>query len=143
MLRLSYCHPVPPLNTTGLHKKFQNKSASNHLANRIHPPHSTMFEVAFLFSTESVNKGHPDKLCDQVPDAALGACLKADPTASKDDDLLSVQPKDTSGVLVQINKKSPDIAGGVLVGKDDVDVGRAGDQDIKFGFDVYASCTIL
>lgn len=33
----------------------------------------------FLFSSESVNEGHPDKLSDQVSDAVLDACLKADP----------------------------------------------------------------
>ena len=30
---------------------------------------------------ESVNEGHPDKLCDQVSDAILDACLKEDPDA--------------------------------------------------------------
>ena len=34
---------------------------------------------------------------------------------------------------VRINKQSPDIAGGVNVGNDDLDVG-AGDQDITFGY---------
>eukprot|EP00922_Rhytidocystis_sp_ex-Travisia-forbesii_P004882 GHVS01007152.1.p1 GENE.GHVS01007152.1~~GHVS01007152.1.p1 ORF type:complete len:457 (+),score=87.76 GHVS01007152.1:53-1372(+) len=33
----------------------------------------------FLFTSESVNEGHPDKLCDQVSDAILDACLKDDP----------------------------------------------------------------
>jgi S-adenosylmethionine synthetase len=36
-------------------------------------------------------------------------------------------------VLVRINKQSPDIAGGVHVGKEDLDVG-AGDQGIMFGY---------
>merc|ERR1712205_165929 len=132
----------------------------------------------FLFSSESVNEGHPDKLCDQVSDAVLDACLKEDPrckvaceSASKDnmvmvfgeittsaklnyeqivrkavakigfdsfvDDLSSVDSKglsdQTCEVLVRINKQSPDIAGGVHVGKDDLDVG-AGDQGIMFGY---------
>lgn len=33
----------------------------------------------FLFTSESVNEGHPDKICDQVSDAILDACLKDDP----------------------------------------------------------------
>jgi len=135
-------------------------------------------ERTFLFSSESVNEGHPDKLCDQVSDAVLDACLAGDPkskvaceTATKDnmvmvageittqtkidyekvvrgvvakigfdsyvDDLSSVDSKGLSDktceVLVRINKQSPDIAGGVHVGKEDLDVG-AGDQGIMFGY---------
>ncbi|CAO2203285.1 unnamed protein product, partial [Urochloa humidicola] len=33
----------------------------------------------FLFTSESVNEGHPDKLCDQISDAVLDACLAEDP----------------------------------------------------------------
>merc|ERR1719498_2264815 len=133
---------------------------------------------SFLFSSESVNEGHPDKLADQVSDAVLDACLTGDPrskvaceTATKDnmvmvageittqtkinydevvrgvvkkigfdsyvDDLSSVDSKGLSHesceVLVRINKQSPDIAGGVHVGKSDLDVG-AGDQGIMFGY---------
>merc|ERR1711904_630641 len=129
-------------------------------------------------SSESVNEGHPDKLCDQVSDAVLDTCLTEDPkskvaceTATKDnmvavmgeittqakidyekvvrrvvkqigfdsfvDDLSSVDSKGLSDktceVIVRINKQSPDIAGGVHVGKDDLDVG-AGDQGIMFGY---------
>jgi len=137
-----------------------------------------MPERSFLFSSESVNEGHPDKLCDQVSDAVLDTCLTSDvkskvacETATKDnmvmvageittqakidydavvrkvvagigfdsyvDDLSSVDSKGLSDktceVLVRINKQSPDIAGGVHVGKEDLDVG-AGDQGIMFGY---------
>ncbi len=33
----------------------------------------------YLFTSESVGEGHPDKLCDQVSDAVLDACLRDDP----------------------------------------------------------------
>merc|ERR1712178_436327 len=53
------------------------------------------------------------------------------------DDMSSVDSKGLSDktceVIVRINKQSPDIAGGVHVGKDDMDVG-AGDQGIMFGY---------
>merc|ERR1712176_286074 len=146
-------------------------------------------ERRFLFSSESVNEGHPDKICDQVSDAVLDSCLTGDPkskvaceTATKDnmvmvageittqakidyekvvrgvvekigfdsyeDDLSSVDSKGlshkTCEVLVRINKQSPDIAGGVHVGKDDMDVG-AGAQGIMFGYasDETADCMPL
>ena len=35
--------------------------------------------MSFLFSSESVSEGHPDKVCDQVSDAILDECLKQDP----------------------------------------------------------------
>ncbi|XBH79312.1 hypothetical protein VPH35_105320 [Triticum aestivum] len=37
-----------------------------------------MAAETFLFTSESVNEGHPDKLCDQVSDAVLDACLAQD-----------------------------------------------------------------
>jgi len=40
----------------------------------------TMMESEkYLFTSESVTEGHPDKLCDQVSDAVLDACLEQDP----------------------------------------------------------------
>jgi len=34
-----------------------------------------------LFTSESVNEGHPDKLCDCISDAILDACLAQDPNS--------------------------------------------------------------
>ena len=33
----------------------------------------------FFFTSESVTEGHPDKICDQISDAVLDACLEQDP----------------------------------------------------------------
>lgn len=33
----------------------------------------------YFFTSESVTEGHPDKICDQISDAVLDACLKEDP----------------------------------------------------------------
>ena len=38
-----------------------------------------MKSARYLFTSESVTEGHPDKLCDQVSDAVLDACLEQDP----------------------------------------------------------------
>jgi S-adenosylmethionine synthetase len=35
----------------------------------------------FMFTSESVNEGHPDKLCDQVSDAIVDACFAEDPNS--------------------------------------------------------------
>ncbi|KAL6101880.1 S-adenosylmethionine synthase isoform X1 [Pungitius pungitius] len=38
-------------------------------------------EGSFMFTSESVGEGHPDKICDQISDAVLDAHLKEDPDA--------------------------------------------------------------
>ena len=40
-----------------------------------------MKENRYLFTSESVGEGHPDKLCDQISDAVLDACLASDPSS--------------------------------------------------------------
>ena len=40
-----------------------------------------MTSPKLMFTSESVTEGHPDKLCDQVSDAVLDACLTQDPTS--------------------------------------------------------------
>jgi S-adenosylmethionine synthetase len=38
-------------------------------------------EHEFLFTSESVTEGHPDKICDQISDGVLDAVIGADPNA--------------------------------------------------------------
>ncbi len=40
-----------------------------------------MSSRTYLFTSESVSEGHPDKLCDQVSDAVLDACIRDDPNS--------------------------------------------------------------
>jgi len=124
----------------------------------------------FYFTSECVTEGHPDKLCDQVSDAVLDACLAGDPmskvacetstktgmvmifgeiTTSSHPDYQAVireAVKDigfdngdkgfdykSCNVMICIEQQSPDIAGGVHVGRSDEDLG-AGDQGHMFGY---------
>jgi S-adenosylmethionine synthetase len=40
---------------------------------------SFMNSARYLFTSESVTEGHPDKICDQISDAVVDACLEQDP----------------------------------------------------------------
>ena len=37
--------------------------------------------MPYLFTSESVSEGHPDKVADQISDAILDELLKQDPTS--------------------------------------------------------------
>ena len=37
--------------------------------------------MSYIFTSESVSEGHPDKICDQISDAILDECLKSDPNS--------------------------------------------------------------
>ncbi len=41
----------------------------------------TIMPTSFLFTSESVAAGHPDKMCDNISDAILDACIRVDPGA--------------------------------------------------------------
>ena len=49
----------------------------------------------YLFTSESVTEGHPDKMCDQVSDAILDAIIKKDPTAR-----VACETATTTGLVV-------------------------------------------
>ncbi|KAL4377898.1 hypothetical protein GQ457_02G001900 [Hibiscus cannabinus] len=98
-------------------------------------PLSRLRMETFLFTSESVNEGHPDKLCDQISDAVLDACLAQDPDSKdfvSDDVGLDA---DNCKVLVNIEQQSPDIAQGVHghFTKRPEEIG-AGDQGHMFGY---------
>ncbi len=45
----------------------------------VQPGRSNPLSDRFLFTSESVTEGHPDKIADQISDAILDACLDQDP----------------------------------------------------------------
>lgn len=50
---------------------------------------------SYLFTSESVTEGHPDKICDQISDAILDEFLKQDP-----DSRVAVETLTTTGVVM-------------------------------------------
>jgi S-adenosylmethionine synthetase len=90
----------------------------------------------FVFTSESVTEGHPDKVCDQVSDAVLDAVLKQDPRGR-----VACESFVTVGLI---------IVGGEITTKTYVDIGELvrnvirdiGYTDAKYGFN-YETCAIL
>ncbi len=123
----------------------------------------------YLFTSEAVAEGHPDKVCDSISDAVLDAILANDPngrvacetlvttglvvvageiTTAKMPDIPSIVRNtirrigytraeykfdaDSCGVVVALDKQSPDISRGVT--KQSPEEQGAGDQGMMFGF---------
>ncbi len=91
---------------------------------------------SFLFTSESVTEGHPDKICDKISDALLDEFLRQDP-----DSRVAVETMTTTGIVV--------IAGEVTSkAKFDIqDVVRNTIREIgydkpEYGFDAD-SCSVL
>ncbi len=64
---------------------------------------SFMESPSFLFTSESVTEGHPDKLCDQVSDAILDAILAKDPNAR-----VACETSTTTGIVVVMGEVTTD-----------------------------------
>lgn len=83
----------------------------------------------FLFTSESVTEGHPDKLCDQVSDAVLDAYLTKDPHAR-----VACEAAAATGMLLVMGEVTADCAVDVpAVARDTLR--RIGYGDPRFGFD--------
>jgi S-adenosylmethionine synthetase len=90
----------------------------------------------FLFTSESVSEGHPDKVADQISDAVLDAILKQDKTSRVAAETLV---KDNLVVL------AGEITTNARVNYDAVarnTIKRIGYNDPAIGFDA-ATCTVL
>ena len=90
----------------------------------------------YLFTSESVTEGHPDKICDQISDAVLDAILEKDPDGhvacecSATTGLVLVMGEITTSCYVDIPKIVRDVVR-------DIGYDRA-----KFGFDCE-TCAVL
>jgi S-adenosylmethionine synthetase len=90
----------------------------------------------WLFSSESVTEGHPDKVCDQISDAVLDEFLRRDP-----DSRVAVESMITSGIV---------FVAGEVTSKGKVDVQKIVRDTIRaigydrpeYGFDCD-SCSVL
>ncbi|MEN9903196.1 MAG: S-adenosylmethionine synthase [Pseudomonadota bacterium] len=90
----------------------------------------------FLFSSESVSEGHPDKVADQISDAILDAILAEDPTAR-----VACETLVSTGLVVI----SGEITTKAHINYREVaqdTVRRIGYDNSDIGFD-YKSCAIL
>jgi len=58
----------------------------------------------YLFTSESVTEGHPDKMCDQISDAILDAIIKDDPNAR-----VACETATTTGLVVVMGEISTSI----------------------------------
>ncbi|WP_153114925.1 methionine adenosyltransferase [Rhodocyclus tenuis] len=90
----------------------------------------------YLFSSESVSEGHPDKVADQISDAILDAILAADPTAR-----VACETLVSTGLVVI----SGEITTTAHINYREIaqeTVRRIGYNDSEIGFD-YKSCAIL
>jgi S-adenosylmethionine synthetase len=87
----------------------------------------------YLFTSESVTEGHPDKMCDQISDAILDAILRADPAAR-----VACETATTTGtvyVLGEITTRTYVDFQGVVRET----VREIGYTDARYGFD-YRTC---
>ena len=90
----------------------------------------------YLFTSESVTEGHPDKVCDQISDAVLDAILEKDPNGH-----VACECTATTGMVYIMGEIStscyvdiPKIARGVLK-----DIGY---DDAAYGFDCN-TCAVV
>ena len=90
----------------------------------------------YLFTSESVTEGHPDKVCDQVSDAILDEFLRGDP-----DSRVAVETITTTGFVGIVGEVTSKVSFDIeqLIRKTIAGIGY-NDPDLKFDSD---SCDIM
>jgi S-adenosylmethionine synthetase len=91
----------------------------------------------YLFTSESVTEGHPDKLCDQVSDAVLDAFIRQDPNSR-----VACEAATTTGIVMvlgEISSKAEYVDVAAIVRETVKDIGYT---KAEYGFD-YLTCGTL
>ena len=94
-------------------------------------PYSFSESSKYMFTSESVTEGHPDKLCDQISDAILDNILSNDPSGR-----VACEVSTTTGLVVVIGEitTSASLDYSSIVREAIKD---AGYDDPKYGFDYH------
>lgn len=91
---------------------------------------------SYLFTSESVTEGHPDKIADQISDAVLDAILAQDPTAR-----VACETLVTTGLAIIAGE----ITTSAQVNYTDIvrqTIQEIGYTDARFGFDSHTCCVL-
>ena len=90
----------------------------------------------YLFTSESVTEGHPDKICDQISDAVLDAIIEKDPKAR-----VACETAVTTGMIMIMGEITTECYVDIpKVARETVE--RIGYDRAKFGFDCH-TCSVL
>ena len=90
----------------------------------------------YLFTSESVTEGHPDKICDQISDAVLDAILTEDPNAR-----VACETAVTTGLVMIMGEISTSCYVDIPTLARDV-IRQIGYDRAKYGFDAD-TCAVL
>ena len=96
-----------------------------------------MESESYLFTSESVTEGHPDKICDQISDGVLDAMLKLDPRAR-----VACEVSCTTGLVVVMGEISISEGYVDIPGLVRNTIKNIGYTDPAYGFD-YQTCGVM